>query len=61
MVIAALAQPSRLLLMSAVKTRLAMGADSADKASFTSRKARMVQALVGSGEAELRRFFDGQA
>jgi hypothetical protein len=37
-----------------------IGADSDEKASFTTRKARMVPALVGSGEAELRRFAEGQ-
>lgn len=35
-----------------------IGADSPEKASFTTRKARMVSALVDSGEAEWRRFFD---
>ncbi|HOB93266.1 MAG TPA: toll/interleukin-1 receptor domain-containing protein [Aquabacterium sp.] len=35
-----------------------IGADSDEKRSFTTRKARMVSAVVGSGEAELRRFFD---
>jgi hypothetical protein len=40
---------------------VAIGADTPEKASFTTRKARMVQAVVGSGEAELRRFFDESA
>ncbi len=40
---------------------VAMGDDSPEKASFTTRKARMVNAVVSSGEAELRRFFDGVA
>ncbi len=37
---------------------VAIGADSPEKAGFSTRKARLVQALVGSGEAELQRFFD---
>jgi hypothetical protein len=40
---------------------VAIGDDSDEKTSFTTRKARMVQAVVGSGEAELRRFFEGAA
>ena len=40
---------------------VAIGEDSAEKASFTTRKASMVNAVVSQGEAELRRFFDGVA
>jgi len=40
---------------------LAMGADSPEKASFSTRKACLVNAVVASGEAGLRRFFDGAA
>lgn len=38
---------------------VAAGEDSDEKASFTTKKARMVNAVVSSGEAELRRFLDG--
>lgn len=40
---------------------VAAGDATPEKASFTTRKARVVQALVGSGEAELRRFLGGVA
>lgn len=46
--------PERLAIVS-------IGADSPEKASFATRKACMVQAVVGNGEAALRRFFDGAA
>lgn len=40
---------------------VAAGAGSDEKASFTTRKARMVNAVVSTGEAELRRFLDSAA
>ena len=40
---------------------VAAGEGSDEKASFTTKKARMVNAVVSSGEAELRRFLDGAA
>jgi hypothetical protein len=40
---------------------VAAGQDSAEKRSFTTRKAQVVNAVVSTGEAELRRFFDGVA
>jgi TIR domain len=38
---------------------VAAGEGSDEKASFTTKKARMVNAVVSSGEADLRRFLDG--
>jgi hypothetical protein len=40
---------------------VAAGEGTAEKASFTTRKAQVVNAVVSSGEAELRRFFEGAA
>lgn len=40
---------------------VAAGEGSDEKASFTTKKARMVNAVVSNGEAELRRFLDGAA
>jgi hypothetical protein len=40
---------------------VAAGEGSDEKASFTTKKARMVNAVVSTGEAELRRFLDGAA
>lgn len=46
--------PARLCIVAA-------GADSPEKASFSTRKATVVQAVVGSAEAGLRRFLDAGA
>jgi hypothetical protein len=40
---------------------VAVGEGSDEKDSFTTKKARMVNAVVSNGEAELRRFLDGAA
>ncbi len=37
---------------------VAAGEDSAEKSSFTTKKARMVHAVFNTGEDELRRFLD---
>ena len=38
---------------------VAVGEGSDEKSSFTTKKARVVNAVVSNGEAELRRFLDG--